>query len=335
MKSPSVSICIPTYNRPFFLLKAIRSCLTQTYKDFEIIVTDNSESDKTKELIKSLNHPLIRYYKNPENIGGLNNIIKVLKLAKGKYIKFLMDDDLLKPTCLERMVKVLETYPSVGIVMSPMEIINENDERIYPVFYMIKKMYSLYRYQKGSALINKKKILTDFLTTVYPCCVPTGIMYRRECFKKLGTFDQKAAFAIDVEICMRIALEYDFYYLDEILSSWRFNKYSDTIHLHQKGFDINIFYYITEKYLNNEKTKSLFNENEWKKIVRKAYLFASKRSVLAIISGIRTYNYSIIYNSIKIICRRDKFFLNKLLLPISILYEIIKGILSWFKKNKI
>ncbi len=333
MKSPVVSICIPTYNRPDLLLKALKSCLAQSYKDYEIVITDNSSNEDSKNGIESLNNSSIRYHKNEKNIGGLGNLNKALELSQGKYIKYLMDDDLLKPDCLEKMVPILDKYPDVGVVMSPLEIINENDERTHPVFYLIQKMNYLYKYRKDSGLIDKKIILFDFLARVYPCCVPTGILYRKECFNRLGLLDKNAKFAVDVEICMRFSLEYDFYYLDEVLSSWRFNPKSDTVQLHSAGMDSEVFYYITEKYLNHEKVKLLFEGKNWGKIVRKSYLFASKRSLLSILAGVRSLNFSSIFNTLRIIFHYDKYFVNKIMLPFIALAEIFGGITSWFQKR--
>ena len=82
MNQPLVSICIPTYNRPELLARTLRSCETQTYRNFEIIICDNSDNDASGELVARLNDPRIRYYKNGENIGGIRNFIKAVDLAK-------------------------------------------------------------------------------------------------------------------------------------------------------------------------------------------------------------------------------------------------------------
>jgi len=146
--NPLVSICIPTYNRPKFLLDAINSCFLQTYTNFEIIITDNSENDKTQKKISKIKDKRIRYYKNKKNIGSFNNLNKNLKLARGKYIKFLLDDDLLEKTCIKEMVDVMEKNNKIGIVCSPLKIIDEKGKDFYPRFYLIKKMKDLYRFRK-------------------------------------------------------------------------------------------------------------------------------------------------------------------------------------------
>lgn len=323
MDFPLVSICIPTFNRPEYLKIALESCFNQTFQDFEIVVYDSSTNDKTYKLVKELNHKKIHYYKNKEKIRGT---VKVYKFARGKYIKYLLDDDLLKPDCLKKMVEAMEKNPSVGVVMAPLDIIDIHGERTYPRFYIVKKMNCLYKYLDRDALVKKKAILKDFLTRVYPCCVPTGIMYRKECFDKLGGFDQKADFAADVEICMRFATKYDFYYIDKILSSWRYTQASHTVSLHSEGFNPVTFYYIANKYLENEALAKNFFGKNIDKIKKGAYLFASTRLALNIITAIKTHNFNLIIKTIKNISKHEKYLINKLKLPFVLIIEFLRAL---------
>jgi glycosyltransferase involved in cell wall biosynthesis len=90
MTSPLVSVCIPTYARPGLLKEAVYSCLNQTFSDYEIVITDNSDDDDSGRWIRQLDDPRIRYHKNERNIGGAGNFTKALSLARGKYVKWLM-----------------------------------------------------------------------------------------------------------------------------------------------------------------------------------------------------------------------------------------------------
>ena len=102
---PLVSICIPTYNRPEYLKRAVESCLAQTYRHFEIIITDNSTNQDSADMAAKWTDPRIHYYSNGGNIGAHESSVRSVSLSKGDYVKLLMDDDLLKPRCLELMVK--------------------------------------------------------------------------------------------------------------------------------------------------------------------------------------------------------------------------------------
>lgn len=69
MNKKAVSIILPTYNREHMVGKAIESVLKQSYTDFELIIIDDSSTDKTEQVIASYNDKRIRYYRMQENGG--------------------------------------------------------------------------------------------------------------------------------------------------------------------------------------------------------------------------------------------------------------------------
>lgn len=314
MKNPLVSICIPTHNRPEFLKLALSSALKQSYKNTEIIISDNSDNNLTKKYIEKIKNKKIKYFKNDSKSDSFNNGLNTIKNSRGKYIKILMDDDLLERTCVEKMVSVLEKNPKVGVVMSPLDIIDKNGLRIYPKFYFFKKMKYLYRYLTKDSYVKRDKIMDDFLTNIYPCCVPTGIMYRKKLLAEVGGYDEKYSYISDVDICMNFATKMDFYYIDEVLSSWRFTETSETVSiLHKKGIQLDIFYQLANKYLSFAKNK------------QNAFFFASKRTTINIVAGIKSGNIKLIFETIKTIIYNDPYLLNKFVLPFNLFFEVIKS----------
>ena len=331
-ESPKISICIPTYNRLDFLKLTIELCLKQTFQDFEIVITDNSDNNNSKNYLTQLNEPKIRYYKNSNNLGFTGNFNAVIKRARGSYIKVLMDDDVMEPNTLAEMAKVLDEHSTVGVVMSPMNVIDQNGKKDYYRAYLIKKVHYLYQYQKHSGLVQRNRILLDFLTKKYPCCVPSALMYRRECFDSLGGLDLSMKFATDVEICMRIAKRYDFFYLNKFLTSWRFSPSSLTVNLHKTGNSVEEFYYLTEKYLDDPEVKSNLNSHKWSQIRKEAYLFATKRCFLAIIAGIQNKNFWLISKTLKLIYEKDPYAkVNLLKVVPNLIEEVITAAKSWLK----
>jgi GT2 family glycosyltransferase len=326
MNPPLVSICIPTFNRPDLLKRAIQSCLVQTFQDFAIFVTDNSTNNESSEMIARLNDPRIHYFKNEKNLGPIGNTNRATSLADGKYVKVLMDDDLLRPRCLELMVSALEKFPNAGIAMAPMDIIDETGARIFPRFYLFRRMEYRYRYKVDDGLIDRRTILREFLTRDYPCCVPSGILFRAEIFRKFGLFDSAADFAIDLDKCMEAATEYDFYYIDQVLSSWRLMTNNHTASLHKKGLNIRAFYYITRKILQRPETLELFPARDRQQIVRDSIFFCSCRALLNVLAGIRARSPKLVWQTAQTIFREDKFAANKLRLPIFVLREVYVSI---------
>src|SRR3990167_7486256 len=139
-KKPLVSICIPTHNRPDYLKQALRSALNQTYKNIEVVISDNSNDSLTENFVKTIKDRRIRYYRNSPNASSFLNGSRIPKFTKGKYIKYLYDDDLLKPNCISKMLDVMEKNQKVGVVMAPLEIIDKNGLLVKPRFYFFKKM---------------------------------------------------------------------------------------------------------------------------------------------------------------------------------------------------
>ena len=115
---PLVSILIPTNNRPELLLKAVRSALCQSYKNIEIIITDNSIDCTINNNVKAISDWRIFYEKNEANIGPILNWRKALNLARGTYCILLPDDDFfINPFYIEDVVNIAETN-KVHLVIS-------------------------------------------------------------------------------------------------------------------------------------------------------------------------------------------------------------------------
>lgn len=325
MTKPLVSILIPTYNRPEYLRRAVESCLAQIYPNYEVIITDNSTNDESARMAAAWNYPRVRYFKNQGNVGPVASSNRAVSLSSGQYIKFLMDDDLLKPRCLELMVKALEENPTAGVAMAPMELIDETDRRIYPKFYGFRTMRYRYRYQVGDGLIDRRRILQGFLAGArrsdYPCTVPSGLMFRAEALRQAGKFREEADFAGDLEMCMRVAPEWDFYYIDEVLSSWRLMAVCHTASLHRMGLNIGVFYNLTRASLADPRVQEFFKES-WNKTVRDSLYYCSCRALLNGQAGLRARDPKLIFGTIKTIMREDPNPINWLRLPVFVVHQI-------------
>ena len=122
------SITIPAYKRKY-LKEAIDSCLSQTFKDFELIIVNDASPEDLDSIVNSYSDDRIRYYKNEINCGAINvvdNWNKCLEYAKGEYLICMGDDDRLLPCCLNEYVTLMEKYPGLGAYHAWTEIIDEN-----------------------------------------------------------------------------------------------------------------------------------------------------------------------------------------------------------------
>ena len=109
-----LSICIPTYNRANFLHKTISNLINQLHDNVEIVISDNGSQDATSTIVSEFKDSRINYYTNHENKGITYNLIRVLDLAKGKYVIYLSDEDNLNIDNVLLTINDFEKYnPSV------------------------------------------------------------------------------------------------------------------------------------------------------------------------------------------------------------------------------
>lgn len=125
---PTVSIGLPVYNGEEFLRESLDALLAQTYRDFELIISDNASTDRTEEICREYadRDPRITYVRQSVNIGAAPNHNAVVLLARGKYFKWASHDDLYAPTLLERCVEVLEADPEPVLVHALDAIIDQD-----------------------------------------------------------------------------------------------------------------------------------------------------------------------------------------------------------------
>lgn len=103
----TVTVVVPTFNRQSMLKVAIDSILSQTYQDFEILVSDNCSSDGTQSYVESIDDARVIYLRHPNNLGMQQNWIKAIQSPKSKYIAILEDDNQFLPNHLEDAIRVL------------------------------------------------------------------------------------------------------------------------------------------------------------------------------------------------------------------------------------
>ena len=117
VRSPKVTVIIPTCNRAHLVGRAIQSVLHQTYEDFELSVVDDASPDNTEEVVASFDDPRIRYIRHKHNEGAPAARNTGVGISRGEYIAFLDDDDTWHFEKLERQLAVFESAPcEVGVV---------------------------------------------------------------------------------------------------------------------------------------------------------------------------------------------------------------------------
>src|SRR5690606_4946715 len=131
------SIGLPVYNAQAYLAHALDSLLGQTYRDFELVISDNASTDRTEAICRdyAARDARVRYVRQAENQGANWNFNEVFRLARGELFKWAASDDLCEPTLMEKCVAVLDARPDVmGVQATTVEIgpdgrrLDEGDE---------------------------------------------------------------------------------------------------------------------------------------------------------------------------------------------------------------
>ncbi len=133
MNAPGlVSIVIPAY-KATYLEAALKSALKQNYHNIEVVICDDSPDDRISMLVDNIaeNSPWpVRYFRNGTALGEIGNVTRCVSEARGEYIKFLYDDDVLVPDCVRLLVDLLEGTPSLSLVSSRRRLIDGKGEFI-------------------------------------------------------------------------------------------------------------------------------------------------------------------------------------------------------------
>lgn len=116
--SPFFTIGIPNYERPHYLREALQSILAQSFTDFEVIVSDDCSKADIASVINAFSDPRLRWVRQEENLGAVANFNYVIGQARGRYIVFHQNDDLLHPDFLLRAYEAFQRHPDAVLYAS-------------------------------------------------------------------------------------------------------------------------------------------------------------------------------------------------------------------------
>lgn len=186
-----VSVIIPTHNRPELLKKAIRSVLSQTYDDFEVIVVDDGLDKRADATVNAFGDHRLRYIKNVKNLGGGATRNIGIKAATGSYIAFLDDDDEWLPKKLEIQMREIENSSmNIGFCFS--SVIND--------------------FGNGTHAITKvNNHIGDFHTLAlrrFKGFLTVTLLIKKGVFSDVDLFDESLPSHQEIELMIRITEKY-------------------------------------------------------------------------------------------------------------------------------
>jgi glycosyltransferase involved in cell wall biosynthesis len=215
-----VSICIPTYNGAKFLNKTISSVLLQNYDNIEILISDHSSSDETVSIISDFNDPRLVLTMLKSGGTAADNWNNCVANAKGKYVKLICQDDILKKDCIQEQVRELEQYPDASFCFSLRDIISPKGKRII----------SSRGWRPREDLVTLHSSLPHVIRSgTNPFGEPCAVMIRGSKLREAGKFE--GSYLIDFNMWIKLLAIGPAVFLNQSLSQFRISNSSWTTKL--------------------------------------------------------------------------------------------------------
>ena len=237
---PLVSICVPTFRGAPWILETLATALAQTLGDFEVLVVDDASDDDTVARARSVADPRVRVVACGRNVGLSANWNRAASLSRGRFVKYLLQDDLLYPRCLERLVAPALARDDVDLVFSPRDLIFEDPDSPEAREFRLHSS-SLHRAYPRLLPLNAKGSLSAPWIGAH--CLgnwigePTAVLVRREALERHGGFHVRMKQLVDMEMWARLAFHGAVAFVDEPLSAFRVHARSASRRQTSAGVD--------------------------------------------------------------------------------------------------
>ncbi|MCL1471489.1 glycosyltransferase [Argonema antarcticum] len=189
---PLISVVIPVYNGEKTVRETSESVLSQTFKDFELIVINDGSTDKTIEIISRIQDERLKVFSYP-NAGLAASRNRGISLAKGEYISFIDADDMWTPDKLEGQLKALQENPQAAVAYSWSDCIDESSKNFRSGTYLT-----------FNGDVYENLLLTNFVDN------GSNALIRKEVFSEVGGFDESLKSGEDWDMWLRLAAKYHF-----------------------------------------------------------------------------------------------------------------------------
>src|SRR5690554_2324911 len=179
MYNQLISIAMCTYNGEKYLEEQLISILKQTYKNLEVVITDDKSTDKTISIIKKLQKQdsRIKLYQNPENLGYVKNFEKAISLCSGEFIALADQDDVWLTNKLAILIKEIGHHSLIYTDSIPIDdqskiINNSTFQSKNNLFYGQKKLaFLFFNCISGNTILFKRELIADILP------IPEKVMF--------------------------------------------------------------------------------------------------------------------------------------------------------------
>jgi GT2 family glycosyltransferase len=215
------SVVIPTYRRRRELLEAVASVLSQAGVTLEILVVDDCPQGTAREDIEDLHDDRVTYLRNPHPTGGIPSIVRNLgwPRAKGCFVHFLDDDDIVPEGHYAAVKAAFERHPDVGLVFGHIEPFGVGPEKQL----QHERRYFAEAARRAAACrrFGSRWAFTSQMLFDRAILVCSAGVVRRECVARVGGFDPNIRLMEDAEFYARVMRECGAFFLDKVALRYR------------------------------------------------------------------------------------------------------------------
>jgi glycosyltransferase involved in cell wall biosynthesis len=252
--SPLVTVCVPSYNYADLLRPCLESVLSQSFRDFELLVVDDASTDDSARVTESFNDPHVRVVRHARNVGAVQTWNHGLALARGEYVGFLCADDCFRPDKLKYQVATLQLYPQVALVHADGEWMNERGEKqegqessaaFRSVFPPEVRAYL------ETDHVVRPPLELPRLAAGYNYIHLSSALLRRRAAAEAGGFDPTLPYAADWDLWLRLAAHHGVAYLARPLTAIRLHNRNLTLKLQASGQAFRDWYGVVNRTLRD------------------------------------------------------------------------------------
>ena len=214
---PLVSICIPAYQAERHLEQTLRRVLGQTATNFEVVVLDNACTDGTAEILRKYADPRMRIVRNEDVVPLVDNWNRVVGLAQGELVKVVCADDLIRPDAVERQRNIFVTHPGVSLVTSRRHLVDDDGV----IVALDRGLAGLFGQQDSQTVV--RNVVRNGGN---PLGESAGAMFRRADFDRVGGFDGRLLFPMDLDMWIKLLKLGSFFGQPESLAAFRAGRSS-------------------------------------------------------------------------------------------------------------
>lgn len=212
-KRPAITVVMPAYNAERYIAPAIESILSQTFKNFELLIADDASTDKTLSIIKRYQRKdsRIKVAVNKTNLQIARSLNKLIELARSEFIARMDADDVSFPERLRLQYDLIREDPETAVVGADMIVVDKN-------------MLPISKREYPSNDGGLKEVMFRYSPFAHPV-----VMFRKKAFQEFGGYDVNLVPCEDIDLWFRIGSKYKLASIVKPLLYYRIVPYSNSM----------------------------------------------------------------------------------------------------------